>query len=165
MSADFPVARRVGNALLVGIFLFLSCMPHNGMLALVLLPFFACSWLYDFFVMARKPEQRVRRTERVITWMLAFCVTGAVNYYWFRASRADANNIADAVMSYRARTGVYPTDLLQTGVHPERAFRKWMLVYAVGSDGKPLLAYSVPWDGLDTYDYDFDTGKWVYWTD
>lgn len=165
MSLNSPVARRVSSALLAGVFLFVSCIPHDGTLALVLLPFFVCSWLYDLVMLSRRPEQRARRTERVITWMLAFCVAGAVNLYWFRESRAYANNVVDAVLSYHARTGVYPIDLQQTGVRPESAFRKWMLVYAVSADGRPGLSYAVPYAVFDMYDYDFDTGKWQYLAD
>jgi len=165
MNLSSPIARRVRTALFVTLFLALTCMPHGGAGALVLLPFFICSWLYELFVLVRRPEQRARRAERVIIWMLAFCVSGTVNLYWFRASRAYANDVANAILNYRARTGTYPTDLQEVGVPPERALRRWMLVYAVGNDGRPLLAYAVPWEVFDTYDYDFKTGQWTYWAD
>jgi hypothetical protein len=162
MSLNSPVARRVRNALFIGIFLFVTCSPHGGFCAYVLLPFFACSWLVDLFVMLRTPEQRARRAERILTWVLAFCLAGAVNLYWFRESRAYANNVVSAVVNYKARTGTYPTDLQEAGIRPERAFDKWMLVYGVSSDGRPGLSYAVPYIAFDMYDFDFDTGQWLY---
>ena len=165
MNLNSPVARRVRNALFVGIFLCVTCTPHGGFWAFVLLPLFVCSWLFDLFAMLRGPEQRARRAERVLTWMLAFCVTGAVNLYWFRESRAYANNVVSAVLDYRAHTGFYPTDLQQAGIRPERAFDKWMLVYGKSADGKPGVSYAVPYIAFDMYDYDFDTGQWLYLPD
>jgi hypothetical protein len=165
MNLNSPVARRIRNALFIGIFLYVTCTPHGGFIAFVLVPFFACAWLIDLIVMFRRPEQRARRAERVLTWVLAFCVTGAVNLYWFHESRTYANNVASAVLTYRARNGSYPTDLQQTGIRPERAFQKWMLVYGVTADGKPGLSYAVPYIGFDMYDYDFETGRWQYLPD
>src|SRR5581483_4856721 len=165
MNLKSAVARRVRNLLLIGIFLYVTCTPHGGLFALMLLPFFACAWLLDLFVMFRKPEQRARRAERVLTWVLAFCIAGTVNLYWYRLSRAYANKVVGAVMNYRARTGTYPPDLQDVGISQAIAVHKWMLVYGVRGNGEPLLIYPAPWDGSDTYAYDFDTGKWVYWAD
>ena len=165
MNLNSPVARRVRNALFVGLFLCLTCTPHFGGAAVALLPFFACSWLYDLFILVRRPDQRARRAERILVWMLAFCLAGAVNLYWYRNSRAYANKIAGAVLNYRARTGSYPTDLEDVGFSQANAVRKWMLVYGVSGKGEPLLIYAAPWDGFDTYSYDFATGHWDYWAD
>lgn len=165
MNLNSPVARRVRNALFIGLFLFMAARPHGGFIAFMFLPFFACSWLYDLIVLVRKPEQRARRAERVIIWMSAFCLAGSVNLYWYRQSRAYANNVVGAVLNYRARTGTYPPDLQDVGISQANAVRQWMLVYGVNAKGEPLLIYPVPWDGFDTYAYDFDTGQWLYWAD
>lgn len=160
MNLNSPVARRVRNALFIGVFLFLTCSPHGGFIAYVLLPFFVVSWIFDLWVMLRRPEERGRRAERILVWVAAFCVSGAINLYWFRESRAYANNVVSAVLNYKARTGAYPIDLQLAGIRPERAFDKWMLVYGVSSDGKPGLSYAVPYLAFDMYDYDFDADQW-----
>jgi hypothetical protein len=95
--------------------------------------------------MLRRPEERGRRAERILVWVAAFCVSGAINLYWFRESRAYANNVVSAVLNYKARTGAYPIDLQLAGIRPERAFDKWMLVYGVSSDGKPGLSDADQW--------------------
>ena len=160
MNLNSPVARRIRNALFIGVFLFLTCSPHGGFIAYVLLPFFVVSWIFDLWVMLRRPEERGRRAERILVWVAAFCVSGAINLYWFRESRAYANNVVSAVLNYKARTGAYPIDLQLAGIRPERAFDKWMLVYGVSSDGKPGLSYAVPYLAFDMYDYDFDADQW-----
>ena len=165
MNLKSPVARRIRNLLFIGIFLYVTCIPHGGFLAFMLLPFFVCAWLFDLFVTMRRPERRARSTERVLTWVLAFCIAGTVNLYWYRESRGYANKVVGAVMNYRARTGTYPPDLQDVGISQAIAVHKWMLVYGVSGKGEPLLIYPAPWDGFDTYAYDFDTGKWVYWAD
>jgi hypothetical protein len=165
MNLNSPVARRVRNALFIGIFLYLTCHPHGGLFVLGLLPFFACFWLYDLIFLVRRPEGRIRRTERLVTWMLAFGVAGAVNLYWSWDARAYANKVVGAVVNYRARSGTWPTDLENVGISQATAVRKWMLVYAVDERGRPGLIYPSPWDGFDTYSYDFDTGHWNFWAD
>jgi hypothetical protein len=165
MSLNSLLARRVRNALFIGGFFYLTCKPHGGFIMLMLLPFFACFWLYDLVFLVRRPEGRIRRAERLVIWMLAFCVAGAVNLYWGWDARAYANKVVGAVLNYRARSGTWPPDLENVGISQAAAARKWMLVYAVDDKGKPGLIYASPWDGFDTYSYDFDTGQWDFWAD
>ena len=131
MNLNSPVARRVRNALFIGIFLCVTCTPHGGFWAFVLLPLFACSWLFDLFAMVRRPEQRARRAERVLTWMLAFCVTGAVNLYWFRESRAYANNVVPVARGDGARV-----------VQEAQAYRQQIVLNAQGDAARFLSVYN-----------------------
>jgi hypothetical protein len=153
-----PLATRV---LLLGVFFILTAPKHMGFVAMMMLPFFACSWLYDIVMLIRKPEQRTALAMRIATWVLAFLAIAALNLYWYRESRAYANDVAAAVSSYKAKIGVYPASLEQVGIRERDARRKWRLLYWL-HDEEPSLMYEAPFIVMDSYDYDFQTREWQY---
>jgi hypothetical protein len=165
MKTAVPIGKIARTAVCLAIFLTLTAPKHAGFIALMLLPFFAVVWIWEAVAIARSPEQRVLRVYRIAAWMLAFCFVALLNLFWYRESRHYADKVAAAVSSHYARTGGYPTTLEQVGIQPEdSSLRKWRVVYGI-NQGRPYLAYAVPFAIFDMYGYDFDTRKWTYWAD
>ena len=150
------------TTLLLATFLFFTLPMHWGFIAAMLLPIFVCVWIYDIVVMVRDPGQRLMRTARMAIWMLAFCAVGALNLYWYRESRAYADQIAAAVLGYKARTGMYPDTLEQMGIDShESSARKWRISYRQ-KKGAPLLFYIATFETYDMFSYDFEARRWRY---
>jgi hypothetical protein len=159
------VLRNIGTAVFVALFLLVAGRMHGGFIALVLLPFFIIVWLYDVVVMSRKPEERAPRAKRMTIWMLAFGVVAALNWHWYRESRAYAERVVVAVENFKSRTGAYPWHLQDAGIDAKGETKRWMLVYSLRDGKTPWIAYAAPFVMFDRYEYDFAKHEWTYLAD
>ncbi len=134
---------------------------HCGFVVVFFLPFFMVYFIYCAFIALRRPLERKVTSARAATWACALLAVAVSHWYWFVASRADANRVVSAVIEYRNRTGNYPPDLAAVGIEVKQLESKWMLGYRLWH-GQPSVLYAATFIIFDTYDFDFDAQTWRY---
>jgi hypothetical protein len=108
-----------------------------------------------------------RRLEaaRGLIWIVTVSIVASFHTYYILASRADAQRVADKVLTYRSEHGAYPPSMQVLNEDTEKLDRKWMLGYALRSDGTPYLIYGITFLPFEAYGFDFEKRVWVHLLD
>jgi hypothetical protein len=150
------IAAVVGSAGL----LFLTWRPRGGFVI-----FFAAAFLlvwlpYSGYVIWRYPPRRRLQIIKVCVWLVAFGGSCALHWRYYNMARLEANQIVQAVASYKRQHGVYPDRLEDVGVHLDEHGGPWHIGYVV-SDTHTLI-YPSTFRVFDAYLYRFEEGRWKY---
>ena len=138
------------------------CIPkHFGFIVIFAVPFAAAWIVYSIIVAVRSPARRRVQASKALVLAATFSLIAAAHLYYARASRADAQEVADAVLNFKAREGRFPEHAAQLGIDEVQLQRKWMLRYLLVS-GKPWLIYAMTFTPFEAYDFDFGTRTWLY---
>jgi predicted PurR-regulated permease PerM len=142
-------------------FAFVFGQIHFGFMAAFFLPFLLAYFIYCGFIAIRRPLDRKVIAAKAATWACALLAVAITHWYWFVASRADANRVVSAVIGYRNRTGNYPPDDAALGIEIKPLESKWMLGYHLWH-GQPSVLYAATFIIYDAYEFDFDSRTWRY---
>lgn len=151
--------------LIAAVLLLALCIPmHAGFMLIFAAPLTAVWIIYSVVVAVRTPARLRPQVVKALVLAGAFSVIAFAHLYYAHAARTAAQQVADAVMSFKAREGRYPDRAAEAGVDEVELGRKWMLHYRQAS-GKPSLMYATTFTPFETYDYDFETSTWMYHPD
>jgi hypothetical protein len=95
-------------------------------------------------------------------WVLTISGILLIHLHYYHSSRNDADQIAKAIIRYKAEHGYYPQNLKAAGIENPR--KAWMIGYFPEKE-KPGLFYAATFLPFDTYFYDFDKDTWSYHPD
>ena len=141
---------------------FLLCQRHLGFAVLfeaILLTPWAIASLW---VGIRNPQQRSIQAAKVGIWLLSIGIVIGVHYFVATQTRADAQKVVEAVLSYHASHGTYPEDIEAVG------YTKGDLRSMIGmggyfiEEGRPSFFYASTFVPFETDHYDFSKQMWVH---
>lgn len=116
--------------------------------------------VFNVVRMIRKRELRKVCVVRLTIWIAALVLVFAMVIHWDERSRTEANVAVKAILAQKARTGSFPASLGAIGLD-EGALHDRLGIRYFFREGHPVLAYQSSVMPLTTYDYDFESGKWV----
>jgi hypothetical protein len=145
--------------ILVAAILFLSLQKGNGFAGLFIGMFFVAI-CFNLIRMIRRRGERRRFLVRAGIWAFALVLSTAVQTHWADTCQREADRAVQAVLAYKARIGSYPASLKEAGLDGEGLRSRWGINY-YSREGKMVLCYPSTFMVLTTYDYHFETGKWV----
>lgn len=146
----------MGSAVLFGL---LASHPMLALLMVLVVPFVAIWALVTFVLLVRRAHERRVRVWLLAIWALAVAVPVTLHSYRAQAVRAQADALATAVESHRARHGQWPAKLADIGFDDEAIAQRWRLWYRADK-GNPALYYRATLTLFDLYDYDFERREW-----
>lgn len=103
-------------------------------------------------------ETRVTAIAIVMTSLMVVC---SIHGYRSYTSRANSDQIAEAIEKFRLDNSRYPASLDELDIDAAKALSKFKLYYAVYDD-KPTLTYDATFRAGDYWLYDFSTRRWHY---
>ena len=146
---------------LAAIALVMTVPVRAGFLMVLFIPFIFVTLVLNVIAIIRKPERRRLSITRVVVWLVVPMIVGIAHWYWYRASRTDANVAAAAVIRYKAQTGSWPKSLQEAGIADPRFGKRWMLGYLPDAQ-RPFMVYAATFMMFDSYTYNFEENRWDY---
>jgi hypothetical protein len=159
--------RSVGDLayLPLGVLVILLAMPkHVGILLLGEAPFLLVWLLRIVWIAWKQPARRLPQVIKVAVISTCIGMVSVAHAIYAAQSRADAQQVVDAVNAYHASHGAYPDRLAQVGIDAPTLRRRWMLGYA-NQDGHPWINYAATFMPFEAWSYDFAHPGWVYFAD
>jgi len=140
---------------------FASGMRGAGLVFVVFLGPAACLWAVVALIQAlarpaTRPKLAVLAVGLAITAGAVYCI---INYR-IRTDSVQAQHLAQAVVEYRNRVGVFPATLAETNVNLSGPAARVGARYRPDASD-PLLDYGDAWDLWKRHRYDFKAGKWT----
>jgi hypothetical protein len=144
---------------------FVGAQVHSAFMVLIAVPIAAIWLLAVAYIAWRDPTRRRRLLIQVGLVVVTSAGIVAIQFYYATSARAAANDALQLVRDYKGKYGHYPDTLEEAGAKVGPYGGRWRLIYAREQNGAPTLMYPVTWVIFDMYDYNFESGQWIYLAD
>ena len=162
-ATPINATRKILTALIGAALVVLVMAPRHAGFMLYIVVLAMVFWLpYSAYVIVRRPQYRRLQIALVAIWLVAVALVAGIHYVRHQTTRRDAQEIAIAIQSFIATRGRCPTSLEEIGISQRQLSDKLGISSYQCVDGKPSFFYSATYIVFDIYDYDFNTGSWVY---
>ena len=154
-------AREFWPTILATAILLYAARPGAGILLPLWLPVLLVWFPRMAWIAWRRPARRRAQGIKAMAIVAAIAIAGFAHGRYESRSRAQAQNVVDAVTAYRARHGAYPDNLAPLGLDEQALRRDWEVRY-LNNDGRQRVFYAAEFSVFDSWEYDFAKPGWVY---
>jgi hypothetical protein len=149
-----------GTILGCAIFAFFTWPVGVGFMVVFAVPFLAFWLPYSAFIMWSKPARRRLQAVKVCLWLAVVVGTWNLHRYYEITARAAADEVTQAVLAYKEKTGSYPERLQDAGVALDRRGGPWRIRYWADEPKTHSLIYEDTFRGFGAYRYQFEQRSW-----
>jgi hypothetical protein len=148
------------SAILAVLFLIFTGMPHAGFIVVFFAPFIIVGVLRRAWLSWKRPDERRLHGVTIGIWLGAVAIVAGAHTYYFYSARASAESVLQSVVRFKDQNGVYPLALADIGKEQGQGG-----VYYGRENDRPILFYHATFTPFDTYNYDFQAQRWLFYAD
>lgn len=156
--------RKIYSAMILSVIAVLTIgQAHAGFLVvLLMLPL--TIWLaWSAYVIVRHPYARLAQSAAILVWAVALGLLAGAHYARHSFVRDDADSVVREIRRYMADYGRCPQQLETLGYKRSDLIERLGENFTYACEGrKPRLAYVATFTIFDTFEFDFDAGRWRY---
>jgi hypothetical protein len=157
-----PLRPIIATIAACAIVAFLTWPVHGGFIVLFTLPVLAFWFPYSCYVIWRHPARRRLQTIKLCLWLIVVGGVCGLHLYYCVSARSAANDVINAVLTYKEQHGSYPPRLEVAGIALGKTGGPWRIGYVIDEKDTHALVYPTTFTVFEAYIYEFEQGRWVY---